>query len=295
MPIAQNCERAAGALLDYGVRAEDISLIANDRLGNNRAEAGSYGTPGVAPSTVAYNPATGNYTNPVGEAAQSVASTDASTTDAGWRGGETRGAVLDRPSNTLEPAFRGDTVSDYDVNRDRDSANNVYDNTDRNATALGNGSLDANYAATATDHNVNDDRRDTPKDIESAAKNGISTTTPGDAAAGAAKGAGIGLGLGVLAGLAALAIPGVGFVIGSGALASAIGLAVGTTAAGAVAGGVTGYFKDQGVSDTVAEHYSNTVEAGGAVLAVTVPSNNVDVATAQGLLEKYGASNVSNF
>src|SRR5579872_5409299 len=37
---------------------------------------------------------------------------------------------------------------------------------------------------------------------EAAAKGGISTTTPADAAAGAATGAGIGLGLGILGGLA---------------------------------------------------------------------------------------------
>ncbi len=198
---ASLCERAAGALLDYGVRKEDLSLLANERA---------------------------IQTSEVGYAADNVASIP----EAGWRGGETRGAVLDRPT----PAG----------------------------------------------------------DIEDAAKTGISTTTPGDAAAGAAKGAGIGLGLGVLAGLGSLLIPGVGLVIGSGALATALGGAVGATAAGAVAGGVTGFFKDQGINEPTAQHYNDTISSGGAVLAVTLPSNKVDVAMAQTVLNKYGATNLSN-
>jgi hypothetical protein len=54
------------------------------------------------------------------------------------------------------------------------------------------------------------------------AKSGLSTTTAADAGVGAAKGAGIGLGVGVLAGLASLAIPGFGLVLGGGALATAL-------------------------------------------------------------------------
>src|SRR5687767_12498422 len=56
------------------------------------------------------------------------------------------------------------------------------------------------------------------EDQELGAKTGLSTTTTADAASGAAKGAGIGLGVGVLAGLASLAIPGFGLVLGGGAL-----------------------------------------------------------------------------
>ncbi len=129
---------------------------------------------------------------------------------------------------------------------------------------------------------------DEADDTKLAAKSGISTTTPGDAAAGAAKGAGIGLGAGIAAALASIFIPGFGLVAGGGALALALGGAAGATAAGAVAGGVTGYLKDQGVPDEAVSRYAADYEAGGAILEVTVPSKDVDEASAQEVIAKYG-------
>ncbi len=134
-----------------------------------------------------------------------------------------------------------------------------------------------------------EDRTDT------AAKQGISTTTPGDAGAGAAKGAGIGLGVGVVAALASMMVPGFGLVMGGGALATAIAGAAGATAAGAVAGGVHGYLKDQGMPDEAIMRYENAWKAGGAIMAVTVPSGNMDQKTVEGILCKYQASNVDAF
>src|SRR5205085_9990716 len=93
------------------------------------------------------------------------------------------------------------------------------------------------------------DEYEEEKDNDLSAKTGLSTTTPADAGVGAAKGAGIGLGVGVLAALASIFVPGFGLVAGGGALATAIAGAVGTTAAGAIAGGVHGYLKDQGVPE----------------------------------------------
>jgi hypothetical protein len=130
---------------------------------------------------------------------------------------------------------------------------------------------------------------------ELGAKSGISTTTSGDAASGAAKGAGLGLGVGVLAGLASLAIPGFGLVLGGGALATALAGAAGATAAGAVAGGVTGYLKDQGVPEHAAEPYHEAFERGGAVLAVHTPSNDIDATTVENILDKYGATNINAY
>src|SRR5688572_15374801 len=86
-------------------------------------------------------------------------------------------------------------------------------------------------------------------DVEDHAKAGVTTTTAGDAASGAAKGAGIGLGVGAAAALASMFIPGFGLVMGGGALASALAGLATTTAGGAIAGGATGYLKDQGVPD----------------------------------------------
>src|SRR5579885_2342276 len=85
---------------------------------------------------------------------------------------------------------------------------------------------------TSRDFPNSDRDRSDVDNTEKAAKEGISTTTGKDAASGAAKGAGIGLGVGILAGLASVFVPGVGLVLGAGALATAIGGAAGATAAG---------------------------------------------------------------
>jgi len=128
-----------------------------------------------------------------------------------------------------------------------------------------------------------------------AAKTGISTTTPADAAAGAAKGAGIGLGVGVLAALGALFIPGVGLVAGSGALATAIAGAAGATAAGAVAGGVHGYLKDQGMPEEAMSRFAEDYRAGGTILAVNLPSGTVDERRGEEMLRKYDGRYICAF
>ncbi len=125
---------------------------------------------------------------------------------------------------------------------------------------------------------------------EKAGKEGISTTTGADAGKGAVKGAGIGLGVGVLAGLASVFVPGVGLVLGAGALATAIGGAAGATAAGAVAGGVTGYLKDQGVPEDQIANYNNVLKSGGAMVAVTPTDEDVDTAEIQAVLNKYNGT-----
>ena len=130
---------------------------------------------------------------------------------------------------------------------------------------------------------------------EQAGKHGLSTTTPEDAKAGAAKGAGIGLGLGVAVAIASLIVPGFGLVIGGGALATAIAGAAGATAAGAVAGGVTGYLRDQGVPDEVAKDYHLSYENGSAMLSVHVPSGKLSAIEVTNLLSKYQATNVNTY
>lgn len=125
-------------------------------------------------------------------------------------------------------------------------------------------------------------------------KEGISTTTGADAAAGAAGGAAVGAGVGTLAAMAALFIPGVGIVIGGGALAVAAAGVAASAGAGAVAGGVTGYLKDMGMEDQVAERHAKTVEDGGAVIAVALTEANGLTADDVALIaEKYGALSVT--
>lgn len=137
----------------------------------------------------------------------------------------------------------------------------------------------------------------TDQDIDpvAEARHGITTTTGGDAAAGAMKGAGIGLGVGAIAALASLIIPGFGLVIGGGALAMALGAAAATTAAGAIAGGVAGYLADQGVPDKVAMTYQEELAAGRSLLALHLPCGDLDQVAVEQLLDKYGAANVGMY
>ena len=130
-------------------------------------------------------------------------------------------------------------------------------------------------------------------DHEARAKNGITTTTGKDAAAGAAEGAGIGLAVGALAALASLLIPGFGLVLGGGALATAAAAAAGTSAAGAIAGGVAGFLYDQGMEASTARGFATTIEQGGAIVEVSAPSGEVAVEAIYHLLGKYGAEQVS--
>jgi hypothetical protein len=124
---------------------------------------------------------------------------------------------------------------------------------------------------------------------------GITTTTSNDAAVGAAKGAGIGLGFGALAALSVMAVPGIGLVIGGGMLAVAIACAAGTTAAGAVAGGIHGFLVDQGMPNEDIERYNDAYHAGDTIVAVTCPSNGVDEWTADQILTKYHGNHVSSY
>jgi uncharacterized membrane protein len=127
------------------------------------------------------------------------------------------------------------------------------------------------------------------------AETGITTTTAADAGVGAAKGAGYGFGIGALAALACVFIPGVGIVLGGGALAVALGATAAATGAGAIAGGVTGYLKDQGIEPQFVEEYASSINAGGAVVSVMTPSNNVDSSTVSAILAKYGSTDARGY
>ncbi len=89
---------------------------------------------------------------------------------------------------------------------------------------------------------------------------------------GAAKGAGIGAGVGALAGLAALAIPGIGPFVALGAVAETLGV-IGSAAAtsavvGAAAGGIAGAMMDYGVSEEDARYYDKRVREGDVWVGV---------------------------
>lgn len=89
---------------------------------------------------------------------------------------------------------------------------------------------------------------------------------PAGAGAAAASAASFGGGVGIVAGLIALAIPGVGPIIAGGALATVLtGLGV-----GAAAGGLVGAFTNMGVSHEEAPLYQEAVRRGGVVVAAHV-------------------------
>lgn len=257
-------ERATGALLDYGALPEDISLLrgGQDEDLKNWERDRTQTTYGEVDSMSSENTVAGEYS-----------------------------PEANRPDAIRDPSF---ARSDSDM-MDRSDPNYIYENKSRDAD-LNDPQYRAAERVASADYVEN--REEMDEDLEKAQKNdlsaksGLSTTTGGDAAAGAAKGAGVGVVVGILAGLAALFLPGIGLVIGGGALATAVGAAVGTVGAGAVAGAVTGYLKDQGVEDSVAQDYQRSLEAGGALLEVSLPSGKLDEITAREVLAKYGAANV---
>ena len=274
---ASLAEKAAGALLDYGVKQEDISIVANEAHGATRETM--YGTSGGANPAAGYG-ATG--TAGYGTATGMAAGLGSGIAETGDRiAGATTGAF------GAEGAAAGyETAANA---RAGTSTAQVYDNPTTTAVGSDLNPMDQGGPDSAVSH-AHD-----PEAVDNAAKHGISTTTPEDAGEGAVKGTGIGLGVGILASIAALAVPGFGLVLGGGALAAALGATALTAGAGAIAGGATGYLKDQGVPADAAERYHGTVTAGGAVLSVAIPSGDVDQATASAVLSKYGASDVNAY
>ena len=80
---------------------------------------------------------------------------------------------------------------------------------------------------------------------------------------GMATGVSVGAILGGIAGLAALAIPGIGAILAAGPIAAALG-AMG----GAALGGLVGAFSGLGIPTEEAEAFDRAVRAGGVVVAV---------------------------
>ncbi len=315
---ASLAEKAAGALLDYGVRQEDLSLVAHDQYGQTReayttqagaAPGAGYGAAGDAQYGTATSTAAG-----VGRGASNVGD---SAVDATQSAGDRLAQVGDRMAGGVSGAFGAEgTAAGYDAaaaeraGRAEVRAGMAGHEADIHGSAAGAGVGNAGVGnagvyptasavGTAGDLNPLDqggpDSAASQGDAATAAKHGISTTTPEDAGEGAVKGTGIGLGVGILASLAALTIPGVGLVLGGGALAAALGATALTAGAGAIAGGATGYLKDQGIPHEAAERYHGTVAGGGAFLSVNIPSGDVDQATAEAVLSKYGAADVNTY
>lgn len=115
------------------------------------------------------------------------------------------------------------------------------------------------------------------------------TKAPEGATTGATSGAVIGGALGWLAGIGALAIPGVGPFIAAGPIMAALaGLGVG----GAV-GGVTGALVGLGIPEYEAKRYQGRIEKGGILVSVHCDTSD-EISRAKKIMEVTGAEDVSS-
>jgi len=116
-----------------------------------------------------------------------------------------------------------------------------------------------------------------------------STKAPEGTTVGATTGGVIGGTLGLLAGIGALAIPGVGPLIAAGPIMAALaGLGVG----GAV-GGIVGALVGMGIPEYEAKRYEGRVKNGGTLLSVHCESSD-QVRQAKDLLRGTGAEDISS-
>jgi uncharacterized protein YcfJ len=114
------------------------------------------------------------------------------------------------------------------------------------------------------------------------------TKSPEGAVAGAGGGAILGGALGWLAGIGALAIPGVGPLIAAGPILAALsGAAIGGTV-----GGLTGALVGMGMSEFEAKQYEGKVKAGSALISIHTENSN-DTERATNICEHAGATDVT--
>ena len=115
------------------------------------------------------------------------------------------------------------------------------------------------------------------------------TKAPEGATAGAGTGAAIGGTLGLLAGIGALAIPGLGPFIAAGPIMGAL---AGLGAGGAV-GGMIGALVGMGLPEYEAKRYEGRIKEGGILLSVHC-DNSEWVGRAKDILERTGAADISS-
>lgn len=116
-----------------------------------------------------------------------------------------------------------------------------------------------------------------------------STKAPEGTATGATSGAVIGGGLGWLAGIGALAIPGLGPLIAAGPIVAALAGA----GAGGVVGGLAGALVGMGIPEYEAKRYEGRVKEGGILLSVHCDDSKW-TKRAKEILEQTGAEDVAS-
>ncbi len=115
------------------------------------------------------------------------------------------------------------------------------------------------------------------------------TTAPEGAAAGAGTGAVVGGTLGWLAGIGALAIPGLGPFIAAGPIVAAF---AGAGVGGAI-GGLTGALVGMGIPEYEAKRYEGRIKNGGILLSVH-SDNSEWTDKAKKILESTGADDIAS-
>lgn len=295
-PTIDEAERAAGALLDHGVRPTALSFIVPNERDRTPIDAGTPYMPGAPRPYQAADHSTvpTPYLNPMASAPTALidlnsgarVGEDASVDHrAGYRYDALGAQIPDRT---------GRVPTTYMPYQDQDPNDHIPINTPLRAspdivgtdilTIAGDASMDAIHA----DHlHIIDQQRTEPH-----AASGITTTTAGDAARGALGGAGIGIGLGTLLGIAAVMVPGIGWVAGAGALVA--GLAAATGAAGAVAGGAYGFLADLGLPADQTHRLQTHLEEGGPLLSIAMVDGLTDIEVVE-ILQKYGATSAQAY
>ncbi len=107
--------------------------------------------------------------------------------------------------------------------------------------------------------------------------------------------AGLGFGVGALAAAAALAVPGIGWVLGGGALAVALAGVAASTNSGSMAGGISSFLKDQGVDAEDIAKYQENFNNGGAILAVTLDEDGLPRSEVEQTLRSRGSEHVTRY
>ena len=115
------------------------------------------------------------------------------------------------------------------------------------------------------------------------------TKAPEGATAGAGTGAVLGGTLGLLAGIGALAIPGVGPLIAAGPImATLAGMGVGGTV-----GGLTGALVGLGIPEFEAKRYEGRLQKGGILVSVHCDTSG-EIKRGKEILERTGAEDISS-
>jgi hypothetical protein len=115
------------------------------------------------------------------------------------------------------------------------------------------------------------------------------TKAPEGTATGATSGAVIGGALGWLAGIGALAIPGIGPFIAAGPIMAALAGA----GAGGLVGGIAGALIGMGIPEYEAKRYEGRIKEGGILLSVHCDSSDW-VKKAKDVLERSGAEEIAS-